>query len=57
MHFGTAKIFLLLGRFSKPSAQMLSWEDIYREMAESDEDWSDWDVVINDGLDVNGFKR
>ena len=51
MHFGTAKIFLLLGRFSKPSAQMLSWEDTYREMAASDEDWSDWDLTVNDGLD------
>ena len=57
MHFGTAKTFLLFGRFRKPSNQKLSWEDTYREMAESDENWSAWDAVINDGLDVDGFKR
>ena len=51
VHFGITKIFLLLGRFMKPSAQKLSWENTYREMAACDEDWSDWDAVINDGLD------
>ena len=29
----------------------LSWEDTYQEMTASDEDWPDWDTVINDGLD------
>jgi len=57
MHFGFAKRFLLLGRFSKPSDQKLSWEDTYQEMAASDEDWSDWDVTVNDGLDGDGCKR
>ena len=57
IHFGFAKTFLLFGRFRKPSNQKLSWEDTYREMAESDENWSAWDAVINDGLDVDGFKR
>ena len=51
VHFGIAKIFLLLGRLRKPSALKLSVEDTYREMAVSDEDWFDWDAVINDGLD------
>jgi len=51
IHFGFAKRFLLLGRLRKPSAQKLSWEDTYQEMAASDEDWSDWDVTVNDGLD------
>ena len=51
MHFGFAKRLLLLGRLRKRSAQKLSWENTYQEMAESDEDWSDWDVTVNDGLD------
>ena len=51
IHFGFAKRFLLMGRLRKPSAQKLSWKDIYREMAASDEDWSDWDVTVTDGLD------
>ena len=56
LHFGTAKRFLLLGRLRKPSAQKLSWEDTYQEMAASDEDWSGWDAVINDGLNGDGMK-
>ena len=51
IHFGFAKRFHFFGRLSKPSAQKLSWEDTYREMAASDEDWSAWDATINDGLD------
>jgi hypothetical protein len=57
MHFGFAKRFLLLGRLRKPSDQMLSWGDTYLEMAASYEDWSDWDVIVNDGLDGDGCKR
>ena len=55
--FWTAKTFLLLGRFRKPSALQLSWEDTYREMAASDEDWSAWDATIDDGLGEDEFKR
>ena len=51
MKFGIAKVSLLLGRFSKPSTQKLSCEDTYREMAANSENWSDWCIVINDGLD------
>lgn len=29
----------------------LSWEETALEMAASDEDWSDWDVLAGDGLD------
>lgn len=35
----------------------LSWQDTYRDMAthaqvaEHPEDWSEWDAVVNDGLD------
>ena len=57
IHFRTAKTFLLLGRIRKPSAQQLSWEDTYREMAASDEDWSAWDATIDDGLGEDEFKR
>ena len=57
IHFRTAKTFLLLGRFRKPSALQLSWEDTYREMAASDENWSEWKTVINDGLGGDEFKR
>jgi hypothetical protein len=56
IHFGFAKRFLLLGRLRKPSDQKLSWEDTYREMAASDEDRSDWDAVVNDGLDGDKMK-
>ena len=45
----------------KPYTQKFSWKDTYREMAASDEDLSDWDAVINDGLEGNEegnkFKR
>jgi len=57
MHFGFARRFLLLGRLRKPSDQKLSWEDTYREMAASGEDWSDWNVTIDDGLGEDEFKR
>jgi hypothetical protein len=57
IHFGFAERFLLLGRLRKPSSQKLSWEDTYREMVATDENWSDWDIVINDGLYEDGFKR
>jgi len=57
IHFGVAKRFLLLGRLRKPSDQKFSWEDTYQEMAVSDEDWSDWDVTVNDGLGGDGCKR
>ena len=33
-----------------PSDQKLSWEETYKEMAESDGDWSDLDAVSSDGL-------
>jgi len=56
IYFGFAKRFFLLGRLRKPSAQKLSWEDTYQEMAASDEDWSGWDAVINDGLDGDEMK-
>ena len=36
-----------------PNYQKLSWEETYKEMAESDEDWSDWDAVSSDGLDAS----
>ena len=32
-------------------AAKLSWEETAREMAASDEDWGEWDVLAGDGLD------
>jgi len=29
----------------------LSWEETYKEMAASDEDWSEWDCTLADGLE------
>ena len=29
----------------------LSWADTYKEMAQENEDWSDLDIVLTDGLD------
>ena len=29
----------------------LSWEDTYRDMGKTKEDWSDWDAVAADGID------
>ena len=29
----------------------LSWENTYREMAADDEDWSEFDATVADGLD------
>jgi hypothetical protein len=47
----------LLTNDSTLSPQKLSWEDTYREMTASDEDWSAWDAATNDGLGEDGFKR
>ncbi|MCK4543325.1 MAG: AbrB/MazE/SpoVT family DNA-binding domain-containing protein [Spirochaetales bacterium] len=33
-------------------ANKLSWEDTYREMGKANEDWSDWDAAIADGIDL-----
>ena len=57
IHFGLAKRFLLLGRLRVTSDFKLSFKIFYRVMAASDEDWSGWDVTVNDGLDVDGCKR
>ena len=40
-----------------PNYQKLSWEETYKEMAESDEDWFAWDATIDDGMGEDGFKR
>lgn len=32
-------------------ANKLSWEDTYRDMGKTKEDWSDWDSVAADGID------
>ena len=34
-----------------PSSNKLSWAETYQQMAGSDEDWSEWDAVAEDGID------
>ncbi len=36
---------------SEGNGDKLSWKDTYRAMAAADEDWSDLDVAVADGLD------
>lgn len=35
----------------KAKPRKLSWEETAREMAASDEDWSEWDCTLADGLE------
>ena len=35
----------------KTSPKKLSWEETYQEMAAANEDWSDWDCTLADGLE------
>jgi antitoxin MazE len=35
----------------KAKPKKLSWEETYKEMAASDEDWSEWDCTLADGLE------
>jgi antitoxin MazE len=35
----------------KAKPKKLSWEETAREMAASDEDWSEWDCTLADGLE------
>jgi antitoxin MazE len=41
------EIVLRPGRTSRPK---LSWEATAKAMAAANEDWSDWDVVVGDGI-------
>ncbi|MBZ5499763.1 MAG: type II toxin-antitoxin system PemK/MazF family toxin [Acidobacteriia bacterium] len=36
-----------------PRVEKLSWEDTAREIALSAEDWSEWDRVTSDGLEIH----
>ena len=35
----------------RDTSQALSWKETYQAMADADEDWSDLDVAVADGLD------
>ncbi|MGB8699631.1 MAG: AbrB/MazE/SpoVT family DNA-binding domain-containing protein [Thermosynechococcaceae cyanobacterium] len=35
----------------KPQDEKLSWEDTYRTMAAEDEDWTDFDITLLDGIE------
>jgi mRNA interferase MazF len=41
----------MLLRPAGPAIEKLTWEDTAREMAATNEDWSEWDVLDGDGLD------
>lgn len=41
---------ILLHPKSSPVVEKLSWEETARQMAESQEDWSEWDATTGDGL-------
>jgi len=32
--------------------EKLSWKDTFREMGKEGENWSEWDTVIDDGIDI-----
>ena len=38
-----------------PLVEKLSWEDMAREIALSEEDWSEWDRVASDGLEIHSW--
>jgi antitoxin MazE len=38
-------------RAGRATPQKLSWEETYRQMAAANEDWSEWDCTLADGLD------
>ena len=42
----------ILLRSGPESAPRLSWEDTAREMAASEEDWSEWDTMTADGIET-----
>jgi antitoxin MazE len=42
----------ILLRPAGAASPKLSWEETARAMAASDEDWSDWDATLADGLDA-----
>ena len=37
----------------KQGDKKLSWADTYKAMSDSDEDWSDFDTTLADGLEKN----
>ena len=42
----------ILLRPAGAATPMLSWEETARQMAASDEDWSEWDATLADGLET-----
>lgn len=36
--------------------EKLSWDATFKEMKAETEDWSDFDYIINDGLEGDGFE-
>jgi hypothetical protein len=44
-------------RPDKSTSSRLSWDETARAMAASDEDWSEWDVTLADGLERVPWER
>ena len=36
--------------FRRDRSRKLSWKETYQEMADANEDWSDLDITVSDGL-------
>ena len=46
------------GLFIAPTgSQQLSWEETYKDMSSTDEDWSDWVGLYLEGLDEDRYIR
>jgi len=41
------------GVFLKSRDKKLSWADTYKEMAEAQEDWSEFDVTLSDEVELD----
>lgn len=42
---------VLMEEHMEPTTPKLSWEETAREMAARQEDWSEWDATLADGLE------
>ena len=47
----TPEGLLIKPKKAPEAVNKLSWEDTFKEMAKANEDWSEWDCTIADGLD------
>ncbi len=43
------------GLFLKSDDTKLSWKDTFKEMSQGNEDWSDFEVTLSDGIDTDAY--